>query len=115
MASIRPHQKEVHIVRVTMGGDKLDYNGITSTQTASLNTTKYLINGTISTLGAKFLYVHIKEYYYGTRLETFEYMRMELRDIPDNIIQQYDLDNIVSDSWVYMQIKIGMPGLRQVK
>ena len=109
-----PHQKEVHIVRVVVGGEKIDYNGITSTQTASLNTTKCLINGTISMLGAKFLSVDIKEYYYGTRLETFEYMRMELRDIPDKIIQQYDLDNIVSDGWVYMQIEKGipMPGLK---
>ena len=46
----------------------------------------------------------IKEYYYGIRLETFEYTRMALKDVPEEIIEQYDLSPMASDSWVYMQI-----------
>ena len=51
VASLRRHKKEVHRVHVTDRGDQLDYNGITSTQTAGINTTKCLVNSTLSTQG----------------------------------------------------------------
>ena len=50
-------------------GNKLDYTGFTATQTASLTTTKCLINSTLSTDKAKFMSIDIKDYYYGTILE----------------------------------------------
>ena len=62
VAELGPHKKEVHRVRVTVGGDRLDYTGITATQTASLITTKCLINSTLSTDSAKFMSVDIKDY-----------------------------------------------------
>ena len=40
-------------------------------------------------------------------------MRMALKDIPEEIIEQYHLRTMASDSWVYMQIEKGMPGLKQ--
>ena len=113
VAELRPHKKEVHRVRVTVGGDRLDYTGITATQTASLTTTKCLINSTLSTKNAKFMSVDIKDYYYGTIMTEFEYMRMALRDIPNEIIQQYNLNSLQEDGWVYIQIEKGMPGLKQ--
>ena len=91
VASLRPHKKEAHRVRVTVGGDKLDYSGITATQMASLTMTKCLINSTLSTDKAKFMSVDIKDYYYGTILDRFEYMRIAIKDIPKEIIVQYDL------------------------
>ena len=44
----------------------------------------------------------IKEYYYGTTLDTFKYTRMALKDIPEDIIEQYELRTIASDSWAYI-------------
>ena len=78
-------------MRVTVGDNKLDYPGITVTQTVSLTTAKYLINSTLSTYRAKFMFVDIKDYYYGTILANFEYMQMVLKDIPEEIIVQYNL------------------------
>ena len=49
VAELRSHKKEVHRVRVTVGGDRLNYSGINAAQTASLTTTKCLINSTHST------------------------------------------------------------------
>ena len=112
VAELRPHKKEVHRVRVTVGGDKLEYTGITATQTASLTTTKCLINSTLSTDRAKFMSVDIKDYYYGTILSDFEYMRMALKDISDEIIVQYNLRALQCNDWVYIQIDICMPGLK---
>jgi hypothetical protein len=48
------------------GGDGLDFLGPTATQTASLVTTKLLLNSTISTPDARFSAFNIKNFYYGT-------------------------------------------------
>ena len=90
----------------------MDYTGITATQTASLTTTKFLINSTLLTDRAKFMSVDIKDYYYGTILANCEYMQMTLKDIPEEIIVQYNLRALQTDSWVYIQIKKGMLGLK---
>ena len=39
VANIRPHKTEMHRVRVTVGGNKLDFPGDTTTNCASLTTT----------------------------------------------------------------------------
>jgi hypothetical protein len=54
VATIRPQKAETHRVRLTVGGDRLDYPGNTSTPTASQTTAKVLINSTISTDDARF-------------------------------------------------------------
>ena len=38
---------------------------------------------------------------------------MSLTDIPEEIVEQYHLRKIESNGWVYMEIRKGMPGLRQ--
>jgi hypothetical protein len=53
-ASLRPTKAETHRVRNCASGDRLDFPGPTATQTASLATTKILLNSTISTPNARF-------------------------------------------------------------
>ena len=97
-------------VMVGGGGGKLYYTGGTTIQTASLTTAKCLINSTIDK--AKFMSVDIKYYYYGTILERFKYMSMAIKDIPKEVIVQYNFRALQSDSWIYIQIEKGMPGLK---
>jgi hypothetical protein len=52
VVAIRTEKAEQKRVRITVGGDRLDYPGETSTDTASLDTTKILINSVLSTPGA---------------------------------------------------------------
>jgi hypothetical protein len=113
VATIRPHKDEKHRVRVTVGGDKLDYPGITATDTASLTTFKLLINSVISTNGARFLTLDIKDYYYNTPMPEYEYMRIQLDIIPEEVINQYNLRALAVNGWVYLEIRKGMPGLKQ--
>ena len=42
-----------------------------------------------------------------------EYMKMKLKIIPQEIIDQYQLQDLEEDGWVYMNIVKGMPGLKQ--
>jgi hypothetical protein len=113
VSSIRPTKDEVHRVRVTVGGDRLDFPGLTTTQCASLTTTKCLLNSTVSTPGAKFMVLDIKNFYYGTPMERYEYMKLPLTLIPAEVISHYNLSALASHGFVYMEIRKGMPGLKQ--
>ena len=59
VATLLPHKEEVHLVRITAGGDKLNYPSFTATHCASLTTTKCLINSTLSNTRSKFLVLNI--------------------------------------------------------
>jgi hypothetical protein len=61
-----------------VGGDRLDYSGDVATSTADIITFKILINSTLSTADAAMTMMDIKNYYLGTPLPRFEYMKMSL-------------------------------------
>ena len=88
VATIRPTKVEVNRVRVTVGGDCLNLPGATTTHCASLTTNKCLLNSTISTPGARFMTLDIKDLYYGTAMARYEYMKLALGCIPDKIMDQ---------------------------
>jgi hypothetical protein len=69
VVDIKDHKEEKERTRLTIGGDQIDYPGDKSTRTAGLTTAKILINSVISTLGAKFLVIDIKNFYLNTPSE----------------------------------------------
>jgi hypothetical protein len=56
----------------------------------------------------------IKNYCLGTLLPGFEYMKMLLSHFPEEIIQRYNLNDLAVEGWVYIEIRKGMYGLKQV-
>jgi hypothetical protein len=74
----KPHKIENERARLTLGGDRLDYTGNVATSTADIKTSKILINSTLSTADAAIMMMDIKNYYLGTPLPRFEYMKMLL-------------------------------------
>jgi hypothetical protein len=92
----KPHKKGKERVRLTMGGDRLDYSGDVATSTADITTFKIIINRTLSTEDAATMMMDIKNYYLGTPL-----------------IQKYNLNALAVDGWVYIEIRKGMYGLKQ--
>jgi hypothetical protein len=109
----KPHKKEKERARLTVGGDRLDYSGDVATSTADITTFKILINSTLSTEDAVVMMMDIKNYYIGTPLPRFEYMKMLLSRFPEEIIQKYNLNTLAVDGWVYIEIRKGMYGLKQ--
>ena len=55
----------------------------------------------------------IKNYYLGTPLDRYEYMRFRWEDIPDEIKHEYNLKELLVDGWIYVEIRKGMYGLPQ--
>jgi hypothetical protein len=109
----KPHKKEKERVRLTVRGDRLDYSGNVATYTADITTFKILINSTLSTEDAAMMMMDIKNYYLGTPLPRFEYMKMLLSRFPEEIVQKYNLNTLAVDGWVYIEIRKGMYGLKQ--
>jgi hypothetical protein len=107
---------EPNRTRLVAGGDKVHYPGDAGTLTADLITVKLLIKSIISTAGAKFMAMDIKDFYLNTPMTRYEYMRLKLSNIPDDVIEHYNLQTIATtDGFVYCGIQKGMYGLPQAR
>jgi hypothetical protein len=104
---------EKHRVRLTVGGDSLDYNGETATSAADITTFKIVINSTLSTKDAKMMMMDIKNYYLGTPLPKYEYMRLPISILSEEIIEKYHLTRLAVDGWVNLEIRKVMYGFKQ--
>jgi hypothetical protein len=63
----KPHKKEKECVRLTVGGDRLDYSGDVATSTADITTFKILINIMLSTKYAAMMMMDIKNTIWALR------------------------------------------------
>ncbi|EJK53065.1 hypothetical protein THAOC_27566, partial [Thalassiosira oceanica] len=85
-----------------------------STPTAEMLVSKILFNSVVSTKGAKFMTMDIKNFYLMTPLNRPEYLKLKLSQIPDEIIEEYQLRvKATPDGSVYVEINKGMYGLPQ--
>jgi hypothetical protein len=57
--------------------------------------------------------IDLKNFYLNTPLDRYEYMRLSIDIIPDKIIDEYNLRPLVSNGYVYIEIRKGMYGLPQ--
>jgi hypothetical protein len=72
------------------------------------------LNSVISTKGARYITVDIKNFYLNTPMKCPKYVPLKLSDIPDEIIQEYKLQNAVTpEGYVYIKVNKGMYGLPQ--
>jgi hypothetical protein len=113
VCDFKPNKTEKNRVRLTVGGDRLDYNGETATSTADISTFKILINSTVSTKNAKMMMMDINNYYVGTPWPTFEYMRLPISILHLDIIEKYQLTRLAVYGWVYLEICKGMYTLKK--
>jgi hypothetical protein len=112
---IRPEKtNELNQTRLVAGGGRVYYPFDAGTSTADLLTVKLLINSVISTPGARFFTMDLKNFYLCTPMARYEYMQLKLSDMPNNIIAHYHLCNIATpDRYIYCEICQGMYGLPQ--
>jgi hypothetical protein len=113
LVDIRPNKTETHRVRITAGCNLMQYKGDVSTRLADLTTSKCLWKSTISTEGSNYMCLDVKNFYLGTPMDSFEYMRIPIKLTPQEIIVQYNLLPLVSDGHVYIEVQKGMYGLSQ--
>ena len=103
-------------VRLTVGGDRLQYPDDTASPAATLLETTLLLNSTISqsAQGARFMTLDIKDFFLQTVMERPEYMKIHSKYFLQDIREKYNINNIIhTDGYVYCNIKRGMYGLKQ--
>ena len=78
-------------MRITVGGDKLEYNGDAASSASNLLETKILLNNVISdsSKGTQFMYFDIKDHFLVTLMQYPEYIRVRCKYIPDDIQKYY--------------------------
>jgi hypothetical protein len=105
---MKPNKKEEHCTRITAGGDRINYPEDVGTPTADMTLVKMLFNK-----GSEMRHAR-RESYLNTPMKRYEYMRIKITDIPEEVIENYKLREIVmEDGYVYCEIQKGMHGLPQ--
>ena len=100
----RKHKADPNRVRITAGGNLINYPHELTTQTADLTTTKVLWNSTISTQNARYMCIGINNMYLATPMDRFEYMKMAVELIPTKFMETYNLHTKIKNGFIYMQI-----------
>ena len=114
VVAYRPKKSDPYQDQFTVGGNLIAYPGDCGTPTVDLLTVKLLLNSIISTLGANFMTIDIKDFYLNTPMARYEYMRLKLLDIPEEVTKHYNLaTKVKNDGYVYIEIRQGMYGLPQ--
>eukprot|EP00804_Cyclotella_cryptica_P019448 CCRYP_006615-RA/>CCRYP_006615-RA protein AED:0.18 eAED:0.18 QI:0/0/0/1/1/1/3/0/869 len=109
----RPQKDDPNRVRITVGGNLINYPGELTTRTADLTTAKIHWNSTISTPGARFACADIENMYLQTPMDRYEYMQIKADLIPKAFMDTYKLWDKVYKGHVYMEIRRGCYGLPQ--
>ena len=106
---------EPNQTRLTVGGDRIQYQGNCSIPTAELLTVKIMLNSVISTPEAKFMTIGIKTFYLNTQMTRYEYLLLHMSDILDNVKQHHQLQQkATNNGYIYVEIRKGTYGLPQV-
>ena len=114
VCDVREGKAEKNRTRLTVGGNRINYPGDVGTPTACLLTVKLLVNSVVSTAGAEFMILDIKNFYLNTPLARYEYLRLKLTNLPEDVIEEYGLkEKETKDGYVYVEIRKGMYGLPQ--
>ena len=113
VAELRQQKADPYRIRMTVGGNLIIYPYDRSQPTADLNTVKMHINSTISTPGARYACLDIKNMYLHSFMQDPEYMFIETKLIPQEFIEEYNLQDKIHNGKIYVKINKGMYGLPQ--
>ena len=78
VCNVRPQKGEVFRTRLIVDGSRTNIGMDCGTPTASLLTVELLLNSVISTVGARFMSINIKDFYLNTPMEHPEFLRRKI-------------------------------------
>ncbi len=80
---------------------------------ADLTTSKLLWNSVLSTEGARYTCLDIKNFYLTAALDYYEYMKIPLALFPEWIKKQYNQNTHATNGFVFLEIRRAVWGLPQ--
>lgn len=99
-------------IRGTAGGNKINYTGPTSAQTAAMPVVKLLLHSVVSE-HKHWMTIDIKDYYLNTPLIRPEFIRIPCRMIPDTTVGTHSPTPYVNQNSILFEVNKGMYGLPQ--
>ena len=109
----RPQKVDNNRVRITAGGNLINYPGELTTRTADLKTFKILWNSIVRTINAKQMYVDIDNFYLCTLLYQLEYLHITFSEFLEHITKQYKLKEKELNGYIYVEIRRSIYSLQQ--
>jgi hypothetical protein len=102
-------------VRGTLGGDKTNYDGPTSTNTAEYPLIKTLFSAVLHDVkyvdpNTRFYNIDLVDFYLQSPMEEPAYISVPLKDIPVSIVNTYDLTKMASNNKTYFKVVMTMYG-----
>jgi hypothetical protein len=113
VSEYRAQKSDPYRIRITVCGDQIHFAGETFTPNADIATSKVLFNSVISTPGAKFMTIDIKDFYLSTDMPDFEYMWLPRWIFPPEFIANYNIEHLFYKDRIMVEIRKGMYGLPQ--
>ena len=102
VVNYRPKKDNPYRVRLCVDGNRLHCPWDCGTPTVDMLTVKLLLRRIVSTPNANFMSIDIKDFYLNTPIPCYEYMRLKLSDLPEDVICQYNLrGKVAKDEYVY--------------
>ena len=83
------------------------------TPTESHELIKLILNSVLSRPVAKFACFNVKHFYLASPMDRSEYARINTKEIPKELIKEYNLLPMVHNGWIYFEIVRGCYGLPQ--
>ncbi len=108
-----PHKAGPHQICITARGNLINYPGELFTQTANLTASKLMWISVLSTPDAKYMCLDIKNFYLTATLDRYKYMKMPITLFPQWIVEQYNLNKHVHNSFIYLEMQHVVWGLPQ--
>ena len=108
VCDVLPSKAETHRTCITVGGNLLEYAGTLTTPTTTITTATCLFNSVVSTPAEKIVLANINLFYLNNALPDPEYMKFHISTIPQEIIDEYKLLNIVNK----LQVELPNPRLQ---
>ncbi len=108
-----PQKADPHHIRITVGGNLINYPGELSTWTVDLATSKLMWNSVLSTEGGRYMCLDIENFYLTAPLDCYEYMKIPLNIFPEWIISQYDSTKHALNGLIYLEMRRAVWGIPQ--
>jgi Reverse transcriptase (RNA-dependent DNA polymerase) len=117
VCAYRPEKDDLYRVRWTIGGDRIIFTGEVSTKAADITTVKAHLNSVLSMPNARHCCCEVKDFYLTVNTpmdpKDFAYMRIPIKVIPKEIMDELNLWELVHNDAVYVEVSKGMYGLKQ--
>jgi hypothetical protein len=109
-----PERADPNRTCLTIGGNCIIYPGDWGTPTVAMVTVKIHLNSVVSTKGACYSTINLKDFYLNTPMACPEFMRMKLAELPKEFTRIYKLHDLANPNcFISIKIQKGMYCLPQ--